>query len=163
MLFSRIRYWCITIQQESFEGENLQILRFYGYLWTSKFSLPIWRHGVLQRYNLLSTKAFTNSRNFSPVKVSRYTVLDKWSKSNNVGFKTLAQTGLSITRIWWWCQNNVTEDGNWPMWCCMAVVLALWLMSPFHLQTVPTQSAATHWMCPLWDQPTTLYLWQLWM
>ena len=29
-----------------------------------------------------------------------------------VGFKTLAQTGLSITRIWWWCQNNVTEDGN---------------------------------------------------
>ena len=25
---------------------------------------------------------------------------------------TLAQTGLSVARIWWWCQKSVTEDEN---------------------------------------------------
>ena len=71
---------CDTTRQETFEGENFR--KFQGFVAVCKrFLHEIWGCGIFCESFLYENLFSTNSRKFSPTKVSCYTVVKQPAKS----------------------------------------------------------------------------------
>ena len=117
-----------TLQQETFEGENLCDFRSFVAVRESLLCEILW-HSVLwckQFAKGFSTKIgiFTNSRKFSPLKVFRYTVsrtpssLSKTSRMKNK-FRSLMK---AWTQLWWWYLFTCCADD-----VCLLLVLMMFV------------------------------------
>ena len=74
---------CDTTQQETFEGENFR--EFQGFVAIcGRFLHKIWGRGIFCESFLFKNLFSTNSRKFSPTKVSCYTVVKQLAKSQNM-------------------------------------------------------------------------------